>query len=189
MQVSAATDHPVPDPVVSAALDCIARFGIRKTTLDDVARAAGVSRATLYRQFPGGKRALLDACSVAQVQRLLDDVVAAIDPAANLVDTLTAAITSAARFLIQDPATRTIFETEPELVAPHISFDRATAVFDLATGFLAPHLALHTDHDHAVQLAEWAARVVLSYGLMPSNHLDLTNPDHVLQLVQLQELP
>ncbi|MEA2588672.1 MAG: hypothetical protein QOH66_1599, partial [Actinomycetota bacterium] len=45
--------------VIDAALRCIARWGIAKTTLDDIAREASCSRATIYRLFPGGKDALL----------------------------------------------------------------------------------------------------------------------------------
>ena len=36
-----------------AALVCIGRFGLAKTTVDDIAREAGCSRATLYRYFDG----------------------------------------------------------------------------------------------------------------------------------------
>ena len=38
--------------VVDAALRCLARWGMAKTTLDDVAREAGIRRATLYRAVP-----------------------------------------------------------------------------------------------------------------------------------------
>src|SRR3954465_10923941 len=41
--------------VLEGAYECIARRGMAKTTVDDVAAASGVSRATIYRLFPGGK--------------------------------------------------------------------------------------------------------------------------------------
>ena len=45
-----------------------------KTTLDDIAREAGCSRATIYRVFPGGKSAVMLATGEAEVQRLLVDL-------------------------------------------------------------------------------------------------------------------
>jgi AcrR family transcriptional regulator len=52
-----------------ALLVCIARFGLSKTTLDDVARVAGCSRATLYRYFDG--KATLVRRTVDPVEKLL----------------------------------------------------------------------------------------------------------------------
>jgi len=40
--------------MVAAAVRCVARWGLAKTSLDDIAREAGSSRATAYRVFPGG---------------------------------------------------------------------------------------------------------------------------------------
>src|SRR3989440_10810923 len=57
------------DRVVDAALRCIARWGVAKTTLDDVGREAGYSRATVYRLFPGGKEGLLDAVCRVELAR------------------------------------------------------------------------------------------------------------------------
>ena len=49
---AAATETPeVVERVLAAADGCFQRFGIAKTTMEDVARAAGISRATLYRYF------------------------------------------------------------------------------------------------------------------------------------------
>src|SRR5471032_28339 len=55
--------------LADAALRCVARQGIAKTTLDDVARAAGCSRATVYRVFPGGKDGLMSAVVDTEVAR------------------------------------------------------------------------------------------------------------------------
>lgn len=50
-----AHDGPPQDPVADALLDaayqCIAAFGLRRLTLTDVARRAGVSRPTVYRRW------------------------------------------------------------------------------------------------------------------------------------------
>ena len=56
LTVAPPTDLRIRD----AALVCIGRFGLAKTTVDDIAREAGCSRATLYRYFDG-KPAILRA--------------------------------------------------------------------------------------------------------------------------------
>src|SRR3954468_16329834 len=40
------------DVLLDAARDCVQRVGLRRTTLTDVARRAGVSRMTMYRRWP-----------------------------------------------------------------------------------------------------------------------------------------
>ena len=56
-----------PDPrLIAAALDCFLSFGVRKTSLTDVADRAHVSRATAYRVF-GDKDGLVRAVVEAEV--------------------------------------------------------------------------------------------------------------------------
>src|SRR3546814_1147122 len=63
------TAAAVEDRVRTAALGCIARHGITRMTVDDVAREAGVARATLYRAFPGGKGTLVEAVLGRELHR------------------------------------------------------------------------------------------------------------------------
>src|SRR6185295_12280641 len=47
-------DHPTDElgaRILDATMTCLSRFGVAKTTIDDVAREAGCSRATVYRYF------------------------------------------------------------------------------------------------------------------------------------------
>ncbi|MFE3445448.1 TetR/AcrR family transcriptional regulator [Nocardia sp. NPDC059180] len=52
------SDEPDAEPsaidlaILDAARDCVAEFGVRRTTLTEVARRAGVSRPTVYRRWP-----------------------------------------------------------------------------------------------------------------------------------------
>ena len=43
------------DRLIDAAEACFTKFGPAKTTLEDIASEAGVSRATVYRYFDGGR--------------------------------------------------------------------------------------------------------------------------------------
>src|SRR5438552_16801743 len=60
--------RPVRERVLEGGLVCIGRYGLARTTVDDVAHASGVSRATIYRHFPG-RRAQIAADTLAEDQR------------------------------------------------------------------------------------------------------------------------
>ena len=45
-------NKPGDAAVLDAALECVLAVGVRRTTLTDVARRAGLSRMTLYRRWP-----------------------------------------------------------------------------------------------------------------------------------------
>ena len=75
--------------ILDGALLCLARFGVAKTTLDDIAREAGCSRATVYRYFPN-RSAVVEAT----VQREIDGVSERITTSAAAADTLEDAVTA-----------------------------------------------------------------------------------------------
>src|SRR5205823_10657530 len=85
--------------VIDAALRCIARWGIGKTTLDDVAREASCSRASTYRPFPRGKDALLAATTRRELGRFFSGLPRTFDPTADLYDLLLSGILYASRAL------------------------------------------------------------------------------------------
>ncbi|WP_102143328.1 TetR/AcrR family transcriptional regulator [Mycobacterium hubeiense] len=68
--VSASADMPesrddsgrvdqIRNRVLDGAEACLARYGPQKTTIDDIAKAAGMSRATIYRYVEGGRDAII----------------------------------------------------------------------------------------------------------------------------------
>ena len=58
--------------------------GVTKTTLDDVAREAGCSRATVYRTFPGGKEEVVAAVVDTEVARLFSAIAVAMGAAESI---------------------------------------------------------------------------------------------------------
>ncbi len=90
---------PLETRVVDAMLECIGRWGLAKTTADDVARTAGISRATLYRTFPGGMDVVFDAVIRHETGRFFEAVTARLDDADTLEDLLVIGFVEAAGFL------------------------------------------------------------------------------------------
>ena len=194
MGASALTDtsadaRPLERRIVDAALRCIGRWGVAKTTLDDVAREAGCSRATVYRAFPGGKDGLLDAVTRTELHRFFDRLGATLAEAVDLEDLLVRGITEANRSLTSHEALQFLLRHEPEVVLPNLTFHRAELVLGAVTAFAAPFLTPYVGTAEAGSLAEWVARLVLSYTLCPSETHDLSSPDDVRRLVRTFVLP
>src|SRR5688500_7267569 len=108
------TTFGISDALAEAALRCIARWGLAKTTLEDVAREAGLSRATVYRSLPGGgKDALFAALAERELSRLEVAVGTAVDAADGLEDAIVAAVTTAAAHLEAHAAFQFLLAHEP----------------------------------------------------------------------------
>jgi AcrR family transcriptional regulator len=175
--------------ILDAALVCIARWGLAKTGLDDVAREAGVSRATVYRAFPGGKDAVAEAVARSELARFFAAVDSRLAEAATLEDLLVAGMTEAATRIMGHGALRALLSFEPDIVLPRLAFDRMDQVLALCTSLAAPHLARFVDEETSGRVAEWATRVVLSYCSWPSVDVDLTDEASTRRLVRQLFLP
>src|SRR5436305_6406514 len=155
------------DRVLDAALACVGRVGLAKTTLDDVAREAGCARATVYRYFPG-KQQLLVAFVGREVERLQHRILDAAGDAATLGDTAVTVITTAARALQAHRALVFVAEHEPELLLPFLEFERQSAVLGAAASLVAPAFERFLPIDRATRLGEWLARITVAYLCCPS---------------------
>ena len=71
------------------------RYGVQKTTIEDVAKKAGVARATLYKYVPGGRDELVLAVIVREAERNIDTVLEAMQAGRDLEDSFTAGILAA----------------------------------------------------------------------------------------------
>jgi AcrR family transcriptional regulator len=175
--------------LADAALRCIAGQGIAKTTLDDVARAAGCSRATVYRVFPGGKDGLLSAVVDTEVARFFSGLALRMGAASDLEDVLVVGMTEAACRISGHPGLSFLLEHEPEVILPHLTFSHMDNLLSVSSTFTAPFLGRWLDHDEAKRVAEWAARIVVSHLLCPADGVDLTDETHVRRLVRTFMLP
>jgi AcrR family transcriptional regulator len=180
----------IRDALAEAALRCIARWGLAKTTLEDVAREAGLSRATVYRAFPGGgKDALFVALADRELTRLEHAVALAVDAADGLEDAVVAAVTTIARHLEGHAAFRFLLVHEPGLVLPHLAFHRLDALLARVRAVGGPMLERFLPPSAAAELAEWVARFVISYVCCPAAGVQLTDDASVRRLVTTFVLP
>ena len=85
-----------------AALDVFRRDGVDRARVDDIARAAGVSRATFYFHFPSKDDVLLRRLSVSQTH--ISAELAALPPSATLREVLQRCAREIATEWQDDPA-------------------------------------------------------------------------------------
>ena len=176
--------------VVEAALACFARWGVAKTTLDDIAREAGCSRATVYRLFPGGKEAVLEAVTGRELVHFFAGLAEELRASAgDLESLLVAGIAFTTRAIRDHAALQFVLAHEPELVLPLVAFDRFDHVLDHAAAFCSPWLEPHIGEEWAPRAGEWLTRMVLSYTLVPSAGFDLAVDDDARRFVRCFIIP
>lgn len=189
---------PLTDPTgiearaVTATLACIARVGLAKTTLDDVAREAGCGRATLYRYF-GSRRTLVELAARSEVAAVAERIRSGIARADTLAGALTALLVGAAHEYQSHDALQALLEVERGTVLPFVTFrgtdrllERGADVFapDLERFFAGPDRA-----PRARRCASWTTRIALTYLLARDRPVDLTDEQSARTLVRRFVLP
>ena len=107
------------DPVLRAIYDSVMEVGVRRTTLADVARRAGVSRMTVYRKYDDLPR-LLSALLTVELGALLT---AARNETRDLPDArtkLASTVSSTAAALTAHPVLARVLAVDPEALLPLI---------------------------------------------------------------------
>jgi AcrR family transcriptional regulator len=178
----------VRERLLQATYVCVARWGLAKTTVEDAAREAGVSRATVYRYFPGGRDELISAVVGWEFNHFFVRLYEEVADAPTLEDVMERGLMFAHAALIQHEVLQRILVTEPEVLLPRLTTEASTT-HTLVAAFLKPYLVRHgmtegTDLDLA---ADFLARMVLSYIASPGRW-DLTDPEQVALLVRSELL-
>ncbi|TSE00007.1 TetR/AcrR family transcriptional regulator [Skermania sp. ID1734] len=104
------------DAILDAARSCIEDFGVRRTTLVEVARRAGVSRPTVYRRWPD-TNALIGDLLTREMRRLV--TIPQVGSEITRAD-IVAAVVEAASSLRTHPMFDKIFRTDADLLLTYV---------------------------------------------------------------------
>jgi AcrR family transcriptional regulator len=127
------------DPLLSAARDCVMDVGFRRTTLADVARRAGVSRMTVYRQY-GDLPTIVSALLTCELVALIDDVQQEVEHLPTARERLVEAGVRLVQELVSHPLYRRVLDVDPELLLPLV-VDRFGSTQQAAIDVLAEQVA------------------------------------------------
>jgi AcrR family transcriptional regulator len=182
----------VRERVLEGGLVSIGRYGLARTTVDDVAQASGVSRATIYRHFPGGREQLVADTVAWETSRFFQRLGEAVAGAPDLCVLLEDALAFARKALAEHAVFQRVVQTEPERLLPLITVE-ANRILPMIGAFLVPFLErerqagrLRVGADVG-RSAEFVARMVLSCIGAPGVY-DFDDPAEIKLLVREQLL-
>ena len=164
---SSAEAPDVVERVLAAADGCFQRFGIAKTTMEDVARAAHISRATLYRYFADRESLLTE--SVRRRARLNTKTARAyFSRRATIEDKITDGIVRNVRQGKRDPLVRLLVSPEEMALAAKL-LERSGLASELTRELWQPVLReaqasgeIAAEIDVA-ELCEWIAHLEIMF--------------------------
>ncbi|WP_068179791.1 TetR/AcrR family transcriptional regulator [Mycobacterium sp. UM_CSW] len=171
--------------IVNSAYECFSRQGLQKTTIVDIAKAANVSRSTVYEYF-SDKGAIVEACAEHASERFYREMSKAMDQGSSLEDKLSRAavfVTQARRAI----ASEKYFDEDATSLL--LTKDAAVLLRE-CVDFFAPYLSaarltgeVRKDLDIEAA-AEWFARMLFSLFSTPSSTLDMDDPEVVAEFVR-----
>jgi len=177
-------DDATKAKLVVAAAKQVELFGIQRTTMEDVAKRAGVSRVTVYRHFPG-RDELIGAVLLHEVERFLTSLGAHLDGLRTDEERIVEGFVFTVVTLREHALLRRLVEGEPELFLPQLTTG-AGPLIDYARTLIVAWAADRTDlqRDELAILAEVGVRLALSFVITPSAALELDDEDGLRQVVR-----
>jgi len=156
--------------IIESGLACMKRFGVRRTTVEEVARAARVSRPTVYAYFKD-RQALLDAIHLWNAHLIRIDLEKRFAGARSFADKVEIAV----RFAMAQADPLEFGRMDPEWLATMLT-SHSDQWISRATTFWLPHVTeaqsvgqIRSDLD-ATQTARWVGSSLFSMSIRaPAN--------------------
>jgi TetR/AcrR family transcriptional repressor of uid operon len=174
--------------ILDAAYEQFCRMGIQRSTMEDVARRAGVSRITVYRRF-ATKDALVEQVVRREFRRYFDQFLLDIARAETAADRVVLGFVSSLRTIRSNPLIGGLMATEPDLLIPSMINDGGRTLATVRR-FLSGQLRREqrsgtvSDGLDTDMVAEMMVRISASFLAIPSLLIDLDDDEHLAALAR-----
>jgi len=163
--------------ILDAAYAQFCRMGIQRSTMEDVARRAGVSRITVYRRF-ASKDVLVEHVVRREFRRYFDQFLGEIEQAETVADRVVLGFVSSLRAIRANPLIGGLIDIEPDLLVASMIGDGGqtlATVREFVAGQLRREQHAGTvSPDLDIDLtAELMVRVSTSFLVIPSHVVDI----------------
>ncbi|MCW2572381.1 MAG: Bacterial regulatory protein tetR family [Frankiales bacterium] len=139
------------DPVLAATRECVMDVGLKRTTLADVARRAGVSRMTVYRQY-GDLQTIVSELLTRELVAVLDRAREAVASLPTARERLVEAGVRTVEEVTHHPLYRRVLDLDPELLLPLV-VDRFGSTQRAAIDLIAAQVK-EGQHDGSIRLVD-----------------------------------
>ncbi|MFD8688458.1 TetR/AcrR family transcriptional regulator [Streptomyces sp. NPDC059651] len=180
------------EQILDAAREQFMTFGLRRSTVDDVAKRAGVSRVTVYRRI-GNKDSLVSACLLREYRRFLVEVDDAVAALPTTEDRLVEGFAAVLRHIREHPLIGGLLKLEPETMLPFLTLESAPA-FLAIRAYLADRLrdarrAEGRPTSDPTPVAELMVRITVSFLLNPVSCFELDDGTQVREFARCYLVP
>lgn len=169
--------------ILDAAAELFARSGIRRSSIEDVARRAGVSRITVYRRFPT-KNLLVEEVLLRDLRAFFAGIRVAAGEADTVGERLVEGFSLALGAARANPLFGGLIAVEPEVILPFLTTG-GSGFLRTVSDFVATQLRREQEAGAIAETvdiriaAEVLARITLSFSLTPDSYVDLNDPGQV----------
>ena len=178
---AAASGAPEPDDEVSrrtldAALQEAAAVGLRRLTVEDVVRRAGLARMTVYRRYPK-RDDIVAALVLRETRRFLVAVSEGVARAKRPEDLVAESFVAAVGFARTHPWLRRVAEDDPGGFVEAVAADHAR-ILKLGAEFIAaqvPRARSGPPPRRARWIADVCARLFVTYVALPPDDPDVAD--------------
>ncbi|WP_320671311.1 TetR/AcrR family transcriptional regulator [Patulibacter defluvii] len=185
-------EDPVRDRILDAAVEQFQAIGIRRASVGDIARRAGVGRMTVYRRFPQ-RDELIMAAMLREAQRVVAQIAAPLLAIEDPVEQLAEATVLAFNAIVEQPILKRVRETEPEDVGQWVtggSGPLLTLGRSVVAALLRGHVEAGRLRPQNVDLtAELLARFTMSLIAQPETLMPIGDDDALREFARQHVLP
>ncbi|MCV7191860.1 TetR/AcrR family transcriptional regulator [Mycolicibacterium brumae] len=162
--------------ILDAVLRVAEATGLHKLSMDEIARAGRIGRATLYLHFPG-RDAVVKAAVERELARYFERVTAAVEPFDDPEVRLVRGFAAGYRELRDHRALQTVLRTNPDVIRPYFMGPHSPAM-DRSRDFIESLLrGENLPESMQPAFAEHIARAIHSLVLTPGGVLGIDAPD------------
>jgi len=178
--------------ILDAAFEQFCLIGIRRSSMEDVARRAKVGRVTIYRRFESKDR-LVSALLWRETRAAIAKVEMAVSAVANPEDRFVEGFLAGMHAIRRHPLIMAMVATEPETALPLLTV-KASGGLELARAFMAQEIRraredLGIPDVDSEQVAEIFARLTHSLVLTPPTCLPLDDDDRTREFARRHIVP